>query len=93
MSTKKPVKKVAAKKAEKEYDNSNRGVLFINDKKSGKSHPDYKGNFTDSDGNEFWLSAWKKTSKDGNTKFLSISATAKEEEAEEAEEAEEDDSF
>ncbi len=77
MSTKKPIKKAAKKAPAKEFDNSNRGVLFINHDKKGSTHPDYKGSFTDADGNEFWLSAWKKTSKDGAHKFLSISATLK----------------
>lgn len=86
---KKPVKKVA----KKEYDNSNRGALFVNHDKKKPTHPDYKGSFTDADGNEFWLSAWKKTSKDGQHKFLSISATSKEEEVEAATEEEVEDDF
>ncbi len=90
---KKPIKKTSAKVAKvskKEYDNSNRGVLFVNDQKEKPTHPDYKGSFTDGEGNEFWLSAWKKTSKDGTKKFLSIAATAKDESAADDEETEED---
>ena len=39
-----------------EYDNTNRGVLFKNDRKESDSHPDYKGQIN-VDGTEFWLSA------------------------------------
>lgn len=86
-------KKLAKKSTKKEYDNSNRGALFINHDKKKPSHPDYKGSFTDGDGNEYWLSAWKKTSKDGQHKFLSIAATSKEEEVEAAETEEAEDDF
>ena len=61
-----------------EYDNSNRGVLFKNDRKEKDTHPDYKGNYTDGSGAEFWLSAWLKKDKNGNT-FMSLSTTAKDE--------------
>jgi hypothetical protein len=60
-----------------EYDNSNRGVLFKNDRKEKETHPDYKGSYTDGNGAEFWLSAWLKKDKNGNT-FMSLSTTAKE---------------
>ena len=59
-----------------EYDNTNRGVLFKNDRKEKETHPDYKGNYTDANGQEFWLSAWLKKDKNGNT-FMSLSTTAK----------------
>ena len=61
-----------------EYDNSNRGVLFKNDRKEKDTHPDYKGSYTDGNGAEFWLSAWLKKDKNGNT-FMSLSTTAKDE--------------
>ena len=59
-----------------EYDNTSRGVLFKNDRKEKENHPDYKGNYTDANGAEFWLSAWLKKDKNGNT-FMSLSTTAK----------------
>ena len=59
-----------------EYDNSNRGVLFKNDKKEKETHSDYNGSWTDDNGKEYWLNCWIKTSKNGR-KFLSLSATAK----------------
>jgi uncharacterized protein (DUF736 family) len=54
-----------------EYDNTNRGVLFRNDKKEdGDKRPDYKGtiNFN---GVDTKLAGWIKVGKNGN-KFLSL---------------------
>lgn len=59
-----------------EYDNSNSGVLFKNDKKETEKHPDYTGTMN-ADGQDFWLSAWVKTSKAGK-KFFSLALTPKE---------------
>ncbi|CAL62441.1 Conserved hypothetical protein [Herminiimonas arsenicoxydans] len=58
-----------------EYDNTNRGVLFINDRKQGDKHPDYKGSINVG-GKEFWLSAWMKTGAKGE--FISLSIEPKE---------------
>lgn len=60
-----------------EYDNTNRGVLFKNDRKEKDSHPDYKGQINVG-GDEFWLSAWIKDGQKG--KFMSISIQEKEQE-------------
>jgi uncharacterized protein (DUF736 family) len=59
----------------KEFDNTNRGSLFKNDKKEADTHPDYKGQIN-VNGEEFWLNAWLKTSKQG-TKFMSLSISPK----------------
>ena len=59
-----------------EYDNTNRGVLFKNDRKDSDKHPDYKGNIN-VNGVEFWLSAWIKDGAKG--KFMSLSIQPKEE--------------
>jgi hypothetical protein len=53
-----------------QYDNSNRGVLFKNDRKETDNHPDYTGKI-DIDGTEYFLSAWIKEGKKG--KFMSLS--------------------
>jgi uncharacterized protein (DUF736 family) len=58
-----------------DYDNTNRGVLFKNEKKESDRHADYRGNIN-VDGKEFWLDAWIKTSKAGK-KFMSLSIKPK----------------
>ena len=58
------------------YDNTNRGVLFPNDKKGNEKRPDFTGDLNVG-GTEYKLSAWKKSSKAGNN-FLSISVQLKE---------------
>tara|TARA_R110000868_G_scaffold9875_1_gene48557 strand:- start:331 stop:579 length:249 start_codon:yes stop_codon:yes gene_type:complete len=60
-----------------EYDNSNRGSIFKNDKKEEEKHPDMTGSLN-VDGKDYWISAWKKTSKAG-TSFLSLSVRPKQE--------------
>jgi hypothetical protein len=50
-----------------EYDNSNSGALFENEKRVKESHPHLRGSCTiktpDGELLEFWVSAWQKTSK------------------------------
>ncbi len=59
----------------KEFDKTNTGVLFKNDKEGGNPNwPDYKGSIN-IEGEEFWLSAWIKEGKKG--KFMSLSAKPK----------------
>ena len=60
-----------------EYDDTNRGVLFRNEKKETEKHADYRGELN-VDGTEFWLSAWVKESKNGK-KFMSLSVKPKDE--------------
>lgn len=59
-----------------DYDDTDRGALFKNDKKESDSHPDYKGSLNVG-GTDYWLSAWLKTSKSG-AKYMSLSVKAKE---------------
>jgi len=60
-----------------DYDNKLSGALFKNDKGDNPKRPDYKGSYTDGQGNEFWVSSWLKDTKDGK-KFLSLSMQPKE---------------
>lgn len=61
--------------SDREYDNTNRGVLFKNEKKESDRHADYRGNIN-IDGKEFWLDAWIKKSKAGKN-FMSLSVKPK----------------
>lgn len=61
---------------EKQFDNTNRGVLFQNDRKDKETHPDRTGSLN-VDGVEYFLDGWLKESKDGK-KFLSLSVKRKE---------------
>jgi len=42
-----------------EYDNTNRGSIWKNDKKTTDNHPDFTGSLNVG-GIEFWVSAWKR---------------------------------
>ena len=44
--------------------------LFVNDKKTKDTQPDWKGSITLPDGQEYWFDAWNKTSSSGNA-FIS----------------------
>ena len=65
-----------------DYDDTNRGALFKNDKKESETHPDYKGSIN-VDGTEYWLSSWLNKSKAGAT-YMSLSVKPKNEDAEPA---------
>ena len=51
--------------------------LFKNDRKEKDSHPDYKGDGMDLEGNAVWVSAWLKEGAKG--KFMSCQIKRKEE--------------
>jgi hypothetical protein len=53
-----------------QYDNTNRGVLFDNDRKETDSHPDMTGTLN-INGVDHWFSAWWKQGSKGE--FLSLS--------------------
>ena len=57
-----------------QYDNTNRGAIFKNDRKDTPNHPDYKGSIN-VNGEEFWVSSWIKEGKTGE--FMSLSITPK----------------
>lgn len=60
--------------AQGQYDNTNRGALFKNDKRERDNHPEYTGSIN-IEGQEYWLSAWVKDGQKG--KFLSLSVRPK----------------
>jgi len=57
-----------------QYDNTNRGAIFKNDRKEKDTHPDYKGSLN-VEGAEYWVSSWIKEGPKG--KFMSLSLTPK----------------
>lgn len=56
-----------------DYDNTNSGVLFKNDKEGNENRPDYKGKIN-VNGVDMDLAAWIKTSSAGN-KYMSLKAS------------------
>lgn len=48
----------------------NSGVIFKNNRKQQDTHADYEGNCTIA-GQEYWMNAWLKKDKNGNT-FMSF---------------------
>ena len=63
-----------------DFDNTNRGVLFKNERKEqGDKKPEYTGSLN-VDGVEFFLDAWIKESQAGK-KFMSVSVKRKDKQA------------
>ena len=62
------------------YDDTNRGVLFKNNKKNTDRHPDYNGSINVA-GVDYFISGWIKeagpNSQNPGSKFLSVSVTPK----------------
>jgi len=54
-----------------QYDNTNRGSIWGNDKKEKDTHPDFKGSIN-VEGVEYWLSGWKRK-PDANPKAPALS--------------------
>jgi uncharacterized protein (DUF736 family) len=54
-----------------QYDDTNRGVLFVQKDKKTEQHPDFTGKL-DVEGKEYRIAGWKRVSKNG-ANFLSIS--------------------
>ena len=63
-----------------EYDNTNSGALFMNDRRTKPSHPNFKGSCTimtpDGELVEYWVSGWEKSGKRGP--FVSLAFEPKE---------------
>lgn len=63
-----------------EYDNTNSGALFTNDRRTKPSQPNFKGSCTiktpDGELVEYWVSGWEKSGKKGP--FISLALEPKE---------------
>ena len=63
-----------------EYDNTNSGMMYRNDRKQEPKHPDFQG-FVNVEGVEYWLSGWVKEGRPGSKfdgrKFFSLSLKRK----------------
>ena len=62
-----------------EFDNTNRGAIWKNEKKETEKHPDFTGSL-DVNGVEFWVSAWKRKA-DAGPKAPALSFSIKPKEA------------
>ena len=61
-----------------EYDNTNKGTLFKNDKGGNEARPDMTG-VLNVDGKEYRLAAWTRVSQKTGSKFLSLTVQPREE--------------
>lgn len=59
-----------------DFDNTNRGALFKNNRKEQPNHPDYNGTINVG-GKDYYLNAWLKESKKDGKKFFSLSVKEK----------------
>ncbi len=59
-----------------QFDNTNRGAVFVNDRKETEKHPDRTGTLN-VEGRDYWVSGWLKKDKNGKP-FLSLAVKPKE---------------
>ena len=66
--------------SEQEYDNTNRGAMFVNSyKEDGDNRPDFTGTI-DVEGVEYKIAGWKRTAEKKGTRFISLSIDKKDDE-------------
>ena len=58
------------------YDNTNRGILSRNDRKTADTHPDFTGSLN-VNGVEMWMDGYTQKTKDGSRSFMSIKVKPK----------------
>ena len=58
-----------------DFDDTNRGALFENDRKEKDTQPDYRGSIN-VEGKDYWLSMWDKVAKSGQA-YYSLSVQPK----------------
>jgi len=68
------------------------GALFKNEDKETDNHPDYKGTYTDSEGEKHWVAAWVNTSA-ASKKYISFLTTRIDEDLEEDEDEDEEENI
>lgn len=74
-----------------QYDNTNRGALWINDRKQSDKHPDLSGSIN-IDGKDYWISGWtKKPGSNPRAPEVSVSVRPVEEKQVNAQRAEQPD--
>ncbi len=62
-----------------EYDDTNRGQIWKNDRKESERHPDFKGSLN-VEGKDYWVSAWLRSAEaNPRAPSLRFSITAKDE--------------
>lgn len=59
------------------YDNTNSGVLFVNDKKTKATQPALRG-MMNINGVDYWASAWRKVSTETKAPYISLALQEKE---------------
>lgn len=60
-----------------EFDNTNRGAVWLNAKKLSDKHPDYTGSLN-VDGKDYWLSGWRgKSDEKPNAPLVKFSVIEK----------------
>lgn len=64
------------------YDNTNRGTIAKNDRKTEDKHPDIAGQIN-VDGVDYWINGWQKTNSKDGSKFYSLTVKPKQERAQE----------
>lgn len=66
---------------DQEYDNSNSGALFVNNRRTSPKAPEWRGSITiktpEGEVLEYWVSCWEKVSRSGDD-FMSLALQLKE---------------
>lgn len=63
-----------------DYDNTNTGAMFANDKQGNDKRPDRRGSLN-VEGVDYWISGWLRKKKDTGEPFMSIKVERKEQRA------------
>ena len=56
-----------------QYDNTNSGALFVNDKQGNDKRPDWRGSL-DVNGVQYWISGWEREGRSGALISLRVEA-------------------